>query len=126
MSKTWLLSWNSKFYNYKQLIEDYNNNKHSGIIFQQKGNARMVHLPEIDDIVYISCDKLKIMKCKVISNFTSYNESYITDIYDIYDVKMTKTSTSNNEYLKIKIIKMYNKPNILKGNQRTWSKYTGI
>ena len=120
MSQTWKLSWNSKFYNYKQLIKDYNNNKHSGIIFQQKGNARMVCLPKIGDIVYISCDKLKIMKCKVVSNFTLYYESIITDIYD---VKMGNISNNNNEYLKIQIIKIYNKPDIFNGNQRTWSKY---
>ena len=119
MSQTWKLSWNSKFYNYKQLIKDYNNNKHSGIIYQQKGNARMVYLPIIGDIVYISCDKLKIMKCKVVSNFTSYNESIIKDIYDI---KMGHL-TNNKEYLKIQIIKIYNKPDVFKGNQRTWSKY---
>ena len=123
MSQTWKLSWNSKFYNYKQLIKDYNNNKHSGIIFQQKGNARMVYLPKVGDIVYISCDKLKIMKCKVISNFISYYESIITDIYD---VKMGNISKNNNEYLKIQIIKIYNKPDIFKGNQRTWSKYTAF
>lgn len=123
MSKTWKLSWNSKFYNYKQLINDYNNNKHSGIIFQQKGNARMVNLPKFGDIVYISCDKLKIMKCKVVSNFTSYYESIITDIYD---VKIEDISNNNNEYLKMQIIQIYNKPDILKGNQRTWSKYTAF
>lgn len=119
MSQTWKLSWNSKFYNYKQLIKDYNKNKHSGIIFQKKGNARMVHLPKLGDIVYISCDKLKIMKCKVVSNFTSYYESIITDNYDI---KMGNTYNNNNEYLKIQIIKIYNKPDIFNGNQRTWSK----
>ena len=122
MSQTWKLSWNSKFYNYKQLIKDYNKNKHSGIIFQKKGNARMVHLPKLGDIVYISCDKLKIMKCKVVSNFTSYYESIITDNYDI---KMGNISNNSNEYLKIQIIKIYNKPDIFKGNQRTWSKILG-
>ena len=81
----------------------------------------MVYLPKIGDIVYISCNKLKIMKCKVISNFISYYESIITDIYDVN--KMGNISNKNNEYLKIQIIKIYNKPDIFNGNQRTWSKY---
>ena len=120
MTTIWKLSWNSKFYNYKKLIQDYNNNKHSGIIFQQKGNAKMVNLPTVDDIVYISCNKLKIMKCKVVSNFTSY---YETTIIDIYDIKIdNKLNNKKNEYLKLQIIEIYNNPEVLKGNQRTWSK----
>ena len=42
---------------------------HSGLIYQSKGNSKMKNLPNISDNVYISCNKLKIMKCKIITNF---------------------------------------------------------
>ena len=65
----WKVSWNKNWYNYNQLIDDYNNQRFSGIICQKKGIAKMKRLPKIKDIVYISCNKFKIMKCIVISDF---------------------------------------------------------
>ena len=62
MTKTWKVSWNSKLYNYKKLISDFKNNINSGIIYQSKGRAIMKNLPQINDIVHISCNKQHIMK----------------------------------------------------------------
>ena len=116
--KEWRVSWNDKLYNYEKLIHDYNNNNHSGIIYQTKGRARMTNLPKISDCVYVSCNKLKIMKCKIISNFVIGDEKY--DIYNIG--RELSTMFSTNEYLAMEIQEIYKTPIDLKGCQRTWTK----
>lgn len=120
MVKTWQVSWNKNLYDYVGIINSFNNGE-TDIIRQSKGRARMRedNLPKIDDIVYVSCNKLKIMKCKVISNFiVGYEEKD-----DIYNRGNPRTHTNNNTYLKMKIIETYDNPTELKGRQRTWITY---
>lgn len=112
---TWKLTWNSKYYDYKKLINDYNNERHNGIICQQYQNKKKVYA-KIDDIVYISCNKKKIIKANVISNVRKDKQP--EDKYDI------GTHNSNdNKWCLIKIIEVYDNPDELKGNQNTWCKY---
>jgi len=121
MTLLWQVTWNSKLYDYEKLINDFKNNNHSGIIYQCKGRAKMVKLPKINDYVYISCNKLKIMKCKVISNFVIGHE----EKYDLYNIgsQTQRIHSINNEYLTLQIEIIYENPEILKGFQRTWCKY---
>jgi len=74
----WKLSWNKNKYDYLKLIDDYNNNNHNGIILQYSGNKNMKTIPQINDIVYVSCNRQKIMKCKVLTPFFDciYNDIY--------------------------------------------------
>ena len=122
MMKTWQVSWNKKLYDYRGIIKSYNNGEND-IIHQSKGRARMRedNLPKIDDIVFVSCNKLKIMKCKVISNFIVGDE----ETADIYNKGNPRTHADNKTYLKMKIIETYEKPTELKGRQRTWITYKG-
>ena len=119
MTQTWKVTWNSKFYDFEKLINDYKNNNHSGLIYQSKGNGKMKNLPKISDNVYISCNKLKIMKCKIITNFITGRE----EESDIYNIGEIRKHTDNNKYLVMKIVDVYENPEVLKGNQRTWCKY---
>ena len=117
MAQTWRVSWNKSFYNYQQLIQDFNNGTHSGIIFQSKGRARMVNLPKINDIVYISCNKLHIMTCTVISNFIDNgNEEQV----DSYNLGGGNRPHANNIYLAMKIDIIHDEPDRFLGRQRTW------
>lgn len=113
----WQVTWNPKLYDYKKLIEDYQNGRHTGYIKQSKGRAKMCLTPQIGDTVYISCDKKKIMKCKVVSNFV-INEDEINDSY----CKGIRNHTLNNTFLEIKIIQIYTNQELLLGYQRTWVK----
>jgi hypothetical protein len=122
MVKSWQVSWNKSLYDYIGIINSYKNNGND-IIYQSKGLARMKddNLPKINDIVYVSCNKLKIMKCKIISNFVKD----ILEKNDIHNIGSPRTHTANNTYLKMKIVEIYDNPSELIGRQRTWITYKG-
>ena len=117
----WKVTWNPKMYDYKRVINDYRNNKHCGFIKQSKGMSLMRVLPQINDEVYISCDKLKIMKCKVVSGFVE-NEQEMRDEYYI-GATATHSHTQNNTFLMLQILDVYDEPERMTGLQRTWAKY---
>lgn len=116
----WRVSWNKNFYDYKKLIRNYKENNTNNIINQSKGRAKMVKLPQINDYVYVSCDKKKIMKCIIISNFIIGDE----ENQDPYNIGNPRLHATNNTYLKMQILEVYDDPKpTFKGCQRTWSKY---
>ena len=53
----WQVSWNKSKYDYKGLIRDYLEGRHTGFVTNSKGMAKMVLLPQIGDEVFVSCDK---------------------------------------------------------------------
>ena len=59
------------------------------------------------------------MKCKIITNFITGTE----EKSDIYNIGENRKHTNNNKYLVMKIVEVYENPEVLKGNQRTWCKY---
>ena len=123
MSKNWIVHWNYKLYDYEKLIRDYKNNNHSGIIHQCKGLAKMVKIPKIGDYAYVKCNKLKIMKCKIISNFVIGFEEEC-DKYNI-GKKNNRQHSTNNEYLAMQIVEIYENPIELRHyGQRTWVSYS--
>ena len=93
---------------------------HNGIIKQSKGRAKMRHLPKIGDIVYISCNKQKIMRCKIITEFIEYGNG---EKDDKYNIGICRNHATNNTYLYMEILEIYDKPETLLGCQRTWCKY---
>jgi hypothetical protein len=113
----WKVTWNPKLYNYKKLIDDIQNNRHCGYIKQSKGMANMKVIPQIGDTIFISCNKLKIMKCEVISNFIT-NKDEKNDPY----CEGIRNHTANDTYLEMKILEIYSNPERLLGCQRTWVK----
>ncbi len=117
---SWKLSINSKLYNIKDLITDYKSGNHNGIIKQSKGRANMLSIPIQGDIVFVSCNKQKIMKCKVITNFIEYGNG---EKDDKYNIGCYRNHATNNTYLYMEILEIYDNPETLKGNQRTWCKY---
>ena len=121
MVQIWKVSWNKKLYDYKKLIQDFNNNHHSGIIFQSKGKAHMVNLPQVNDIVYVSCNKQHIITCTIISNFIHDGNEQNNDDYNLGNTE--RYHSDNNTYLSMRIDKIHNNPTSLKGCQRTWCKY---
>ena len=118
---TWKVSWNKQKYDYKGIIESFKRDNEY-IIKQSKGMAIMRNLPTIGDYVYVSCNKLKLMKCIVISDFTIGPEEKL----DIYNIDYPRNHTDNNTYLKMKILETFDEPTTLKGCQRTWSKYKEV
>ena len=113
----WKVSWNARRYDYQRIIHDFNNGDVTSFL-QSKGNAPIVNLPIIDDIVYISCKGLKIMQCRVMSNFHTYDEPQ-NDIYAIGD---NRPHAANYTYLQMQIIQTYNENEKFRGNQRTWTR----
>jgi hypothetical protein len=118
--QTWKVSWNYKKYDAQRLINDYKNGAHTGFIKCSKGLAKMNVLPKINDIVFVSWKKQKIMKCKVVSEFV-VNEQEIQDQYHIGHTN-THAHTQNNTFLQVQIVEIYDTPELYKGNQRTWVK----
>lgn len=116
----WQVSWNKKKYDYKRLICDYLEGRHTGFVTNSKGMAKMIVLPQIDDEVFIACDKKKILKCKVVSDFVIH-ENGANDEYCI-GTPETRIHTHNNTFLMLQIIEVYENPEPLKGFQRTWVK----
>ena len=119
-SNIWQVTWNKDLYDYKRVISDYRNGRHTGFIKNSKGMAKMRIEPKIGDEVYISCDKLKIMKCKVVSGFVE-NEQEIRDDYHTVPIE-TIPHTRNNIFLMMQIVEVYDEPERLLGYQRTWVK----
>ena len=117
----WQVSWNAKKYDYKRLIHDYQNGRHAGFITNAKGMAKMKVLPQLNDCVYVSCAKKKIMKCRVVSEFIS-NDTGSTDEYSIGPTS-SRPHTHNNTFLMLQIVEIYENPEPLNGFQRTWVKY---
>lgn len=116
---TWKVSWNKNLYDYKKIIEDYK----SGNVLtikQSKGKGKMINPPFIGDIVFVSCNKQKIMKCEVVSNFV-INEEEKNDIYNKGDIR---SHSDNNTYLHMNIVEVYDNPEQLNGSQRTWIRFT--
>jgi len=116
----WQVSWSKNSYDYKQLIRDYLEGHHTGFVTQSKGMAKMVVVPQIGNEVIISCDKKKILKCKVVSDFVIH-ENGANDEYCI-GMPETRIHTRNNTFLMLQIIEVYENPEPLKGFQRTWVK----
>lgn len=116
----WQVTWNKNLYDYKRVISDYRNGRHTGFIKNSKGMAKMRIEPQIGDDVYISCDKLKIMKCKVVSGFVE-NEQEIRDDYHIVSTELL-THNRNNIFLMMQIVEVYDEPEKMLGYQRTWVK----
>jgi len=116
----WQVTWNKKLYDYKRVITDYRNGRHTGFITNSKGMAKMCVEPQIGDDVYISCDKLKIMKCKVVSGFVE-NEREMRDDYHIVSTELLP-HTRNNILLMMQIVEVYDEPERMLGYQRTWVK----
>jgi TATA-binding protein-associated factor Taf7 len=117
----WQVSWSKAKYDYKRLICDYLEGRHTGFVTNSKGMAKMVVLPQIGDEVFVSCDKKKILKCMVASEFV-VNEQYGS--YDEYSIGEhgTHPHTHNNTFLMLQIVEVYENPEPLKGFQRTWVK----
>lgn len=116
----WQVTWHKKKYDYKRVINDYRNGRHTGFIKQSKGMAKMCVEPQIGDDVYISCDKLKIMKCKVVSEFVE-NEQEMRDDYHIVSTELLP-HTRNNTFLMMQVVEVYDEPERMLGYQRTWVK----
>jgi hypothetical protein len=114
----WQLTWQKKIYDYKRLISDYRNEAHTGFIKQSKGMAKMRVVPQVGDDVYVSCNKLKVMKCKVVSGFVE-NERENLDGYCIGSLRL---HTHNNVILTLQIVEVYDEPERMLGFQRTWVK----
>jgi len=115
----WQTTWNPKVYDYKRLIEDYR----AGRILEiknSKGMAKMKKVPQIDDIVYVSCDKKNILRCVVMSEF----EETENGGYDEYSIGPRKSinHSQNNLCLRLKIVEAYDDPILMLGYQRTWVK----
>ena len=113
----WRVSWNKDLYNYKGIIQSFKNGKED-TIKQSKGMAKMKQLPKIGDYVYVSCNKLKIMKCKIISDFMIDD----AEKSDVNNKGINRIHTYNDTYLKMKIVEVYDEPVIFKGCQRTWTR----
>lgn len=117
-STTWKVSWNKKLYDYRGIIESYRLEEQD-IIYQSKGRARMVKLPKEGDIVYVSCNKLQIMKCIVVSGvIVGASENG-----DRFNLGINRPHSDNDTYLKMKILETFDETIVLKGCQRTWCKY---
>ena len=114
----WQVTWQKKIYDYKKVIDDYRNGRHTPFIKQSKGMARMRVVPQVGDDVYISCNKMKIMKCKVVSGFVE-NER---EMLDGYCIGALRPHTHNNILLTLQIIEVYDEPERMLGFQRTWVK----
>jgi hypothetical protein len=112
----WQVTWSPKRYDYKRVIDDYKNGRHTGFIKQSKGMAKMRAEPQVGDDVYISCNKIKIMKCKVVSGFVE-NE---LEMFDGYCIGDSRPHTHNNILLTIQIVEIYDEPERMRGFQRTW------
>ena len=99
MASIWQVTWNKNLYDYKRVIIDYKNGRHTGFIKISKGMAKMRVEPQIGDEVYISCDKLKIMKCKIVSGFVD-NQQEMRDHYHIVSSDLLN-HTRNNIFLMV-------------------------
>jgi hypothetical protein len=115
----WQVSWNKNLYDYKKVICDYRNGQHTRFIKQSKGMSKMRLVPHIGDEVFVSCNKLKIMKCKVVSEFVE-NELEMQDNYNMRNE--LRQHTRNNILLMMEIVEVYDEPERMLGNQRTWVK----
>ena len=115
----WQTSWKHKRYDYKRLIEDYKAGR-TLEVKNSKGMAKMKVVPHIGDTVDVSCNKKKIMKCSVISEF----EEEENGGYDEYCIgaKETHDYMQNNICLRLRIMEVYDNPEVLNGLQRTWVK----
>jgi hypothetical protein len=115
----WQTTWNKKFYDYKRLVADFKEGR-TLEIKNSKGMAKMNVVPRVGDLVFVSCDKKKIMACSVISEF-EVAEGGGYDEYCI-NVKGSSRHMNNNTFLRLKITEVYDKCDVMLGQQRTWVK----
>ena len=115
----WQTTWNKKFYDYKRLVADFKEGR-TLEIKNSKGMAKMNVVPRVGDLVFVSCDKKKIMACSVISEF----EVAEGGGYDEYCININGSSPHmiNNTFLWLKIIEVYHHCDVLLGQRRTWVK----
>jgi hypothetical protein len=115
----WKVTWNNKRYDYSRVMADWKNGNHCGYVNQTQGKAKMNKLiPHVGDMVYVSCNKKKIMKCVVATEFQETPE----EIVDNYCIGKSQPQISSN-YLRIQIVEVYDEAvaETFMGNQRTWT-----
>ncbi len=111
--KKWRVSWNKKFYKEHSL--------EVGDEFpQSRGRATMRSLPCQGDLVYISCGGKCIYEGKIISDGFLEGNAHQEDPNNIAGLTSHRIPS---EYAIIKITSKPTNPVILRGVQRTWSKY---
>lgn len=118
----WRVSWNAKYYDYKRVIADFRN-RTNRIIEQSHGKASMTNVPQVGDIVYITCKKKEILICKVLIGFNDEkNQHYHQN--DTYNIGENRPHADDkNKCCTLQILEAPLNPNELRGVQRTWSRY---
>ena len=118
----WRVSWNAKLYEYEQVIKAFRAGKTSSI-YQSKGRAVMRNLPQIGDIVVVTCKGFRRMQCAVTGNFQTVLPPNNLQQHDEFNRGEVRHHAENNTYLEMKITHVYQgKAMPLRGVQRTWSK----
>jgi hypothetical protein len=117
--KTWKVSTNRKFFDYKKAQDDFTNYKNGKridpvIIYQSKGRCNMVAVPKVGDIVLFSCEKKKVLVGKVIKEFTMGTNHYNKETSNVAEHREPST------YATVEIISLGDDSEF-RGVQRTWS-----
>ena len=116
----WKVSWNAKKYDFQGIIEAFNNGSQIRIR-QSKGHANMVQLPQIGDLVVVTCNKYRRMQCKIISNFNEVPNQL--QYQDEFNISNNREHATNCIHLLMEITHVYTSEIYpLRGNQRTWTK----
>ena len=120
----WRVSWNAKLYDYSQAIEAFlDTPAQNSSIYQSKGRAVMRNLPQIGDIVVVTCKGFRRMQCEVTGNFRTVLPPNNLQQHDEFNRGEVRHHAENNTYLEMKITHVYQgKAMPLRGVQRTWSK----
>jgi hypothetical protein len=118
----WKVSTNKTLFDYKKARRHFEDNG-AYILYQSRGKAHMVKLPQIGDEVVIICGGQEVLRGIVCSNFEEGDEH--TAEHCIFSKGGDYNHRAVMEYIQIEITELgdmsYNR-----GVQRTWSSYRRI
>ena len=116
----WKVSWNAKDYDFQGIIEAFNNGSRRHIS-QSKGRAPMVRLPQIGDLVVVTCKKYRRLQCKIISNFNEVPNQL--QYQDEFNINNNRLHATNGIHLLMEITHAYSSEIYpLNGCQKTWTR----
>ena len=85
----WKVFWKEENIDYNLLIDDLKNRTHNGLILQEIDDSELdgYVYPDANDIVFISCENKRIMKCCIL----------VTDIVGKIEDKYTKKNQQESK-----------------------------
>ena len=112
-SNIWKLSWKNTDYDYDKMMDDFRDYKFNGMFLEKESVDININLMK-NDIVFISCNNKRLMRCIILeTNISCINEN-------IYMKNITGENKFFCNHCLLKIQQIYKDPVFMKTSNKLW------